>query len=508
MKKPFKMNIDKYIKNNDIDKFEEYLLNQLFTVDDLSNMLKYIEDNYKNNDSTVSFVEFIKDTKDTMVEENVEYDSSNVNLDSISLHMQDIREHDLLNADEEVEYATQYQKYNKILNHINECKEAKKDILLYLNSCVKENIKIPILYEGNLSSDNPMLLDIKEIKKDLKVKTNNDWYYYDSDWVEIDMPDFMVIEAVNKYKEEKGNIPFFKNTNEVNFKKIVSDGYLEKPPLYIYILNDFNEIQKLEYDDLEELVSHYKDKIVNSNLRLVISIAKRMSGQGMPLEDLIQEGSLGLMKAAYKYNPKLGFRFSTYATWWIRQSIRRGIADQGRTIRLPVHRHEQISKINKISTRLSEELSREPTLDELSKVVDRDLGIPRHKLVNLLNNIHRTSSIDQKVSDENDNLIKDYIQDDTNKTPELTLLNDDLKRKLLKLFDIILDEREKTILILRYGIHSNDEGEEKEYTLQDIGTVLNLTRERIRQIEIKALKKLRHPVCQKYLIGYKIHKKD
>lgn len=506
-----KKEINKVIKNDDLDTFQNILNRDTLDFKDFQDIKEVLMAESNKNNNIEKYMEILADY--TLDENDLEFDEDTIdaefdemyqmfgeftehekhesvinNMDAISLHMKAIREYGLLTEQQEIEYSTNYNRFKKQLAMIREYE---------LNL---EKIKKFVLTKEFAYTEEPLALS-KEDLKDV-CKTDSNIYYLYQGKVYLDLPVEYVTNKIKEYQVKFKKTPLSKGTNEVNFKPIVDKGFLSNSPINIYYINDSHELLCMNPYVLEMRINQNRDRLVHSNLRLVIHLAKAIQGK-LPLEDLIQEGSLGLMKSVEKYNPKLGFRFSTYATWWIKQSIRRAVADQGRTIRLPVHRHEQISKVDKISRRLAEELNREPSLEELAKVVEAELSISPKKLTQLLNNIHHTRSIDQQVSDDNNNAIKDYIADEAKaSSPEDTTINSDLKDKLVEIFSKVLDERERTILILRNGMHSSPDGQEIEYTLQNIGQLLNLTRERVRQIEIKALKKLRHPACQKKLNGF------
>ena len=274
------------------------------------------------------------------------------------------------------------------------------------------------------------------------------------------------------------------------FEQALSDIGLDDP-VKMY-LKDIGKVPLLSADEEVELAQRMQDgdesakkRLSEANLRLVVSIAKRYVGRGM----LFLEGNLGLMKAVEKFDYQKGFKFSTYATWWIRQSITRAIADQARTIRIPVHMVETINKLPRVQRVLLQELGREPTIDEIAERME----VSVERVGDILKIAQDPVSLETPIGEEEDSHLGDFIEDEKTTTPAEHVAGDMLKRQLFNVLDT-LTPREEKVLRLRYGI---DDG--KPRTLEEVGKEFNVTRERIRQIEAKALRKLRHPSRSKKL---------
>ena len=278
------------------------------------------------------------------------------------------------------------------------------------------------------------------------------------------------------------------------YEQALSDIGLDDP-VKMY-LKDIGRVPLLSADDEIELArkmqegdEEAKKKLSEANLRLVVSIAKRYVGRGMLFLDLIQEGNLGLIKAVEKFDYQKGFKFSTYATWWIRQAITRAIADQARTIRIPVHMVETINKLTRVSRLLTQRYGREPTPAEIAK----EMNISEERVREIQKIAQDPVSLETPIGEEEDSHLGDFIEDETTTTPSDSVSTTMLKETLLSVLNS-LTPREEKVLRLRYGV---DDGRPR--TLEEVGKEFNVTRERIRQIEAKALRKLRHPSRSKHL---------
>ena len=280
-----------------------------------------------------------------------------------------------------------------------------------------------------------------------------------------DLDDYVTIEdSIKMYLKEIGKIPLLSVDEELDLAKKLSD---------------------IDYSIRKEA----EKKMAESNLRLVVSIAKRYMGRGMQLLDLIQEGNLGLLRAVEKFDYKKGFKFSTYATWWIRQAITRSIADQARTIRIPVHMVETINRLIKTQRKLVQELGREPNAEEVAKI----MNLPVAKVREIMNFAMEPVSMETPIGDEEDSHLGDFLQDSNAKIPLNFAMDVLLHDQLMEVIKS-LTEREQKVILLRFGLEDG-----KPRTLEEVGKVFGITRERIRQIEAKSLRKLRNPSKSKRL---------
>lgn len=348
-------------------------------------------------------------------------------------------------------------------------------------------------------------IDVLKISNDDDV--DDDIILDDEDEVEVEKIDLSVPEGVSvedpvrMYLKEIGKVPLLSADEEIELAQNMEDGAVatEKINVLKGRLDGASEEEKAEIKQEIKTLQRDVDKgadakkrLAEANLRLVVSIAKRYVGRGMLFLDLIQEGNLGLIKAVEKFDYKKGYKFSTYATWWIRQAITRAIADQARTIRIPVHMVETINKLIRVSRQLLQELGREPSPEEIAK----EMSMPVDRVREILKISQEPVSLETPIGEEEDSHLGDFIKDDNVPVPAdaaaFTLLKEQLEEVLGT-----LTEREQKVLTLRFGLEDG-----RARTLEEVGKEFNVTRERIRQIEAKALRKLRHPSRSRKLKDY------
>ena len=348
-------------------------------------------------------------------------------------------------------------------------------------------------------------IDVLKISNDDDV--DDDIILDDEDEVEVEKIDLSVPEGVSvedpvrMYLKEIGKVPLLSADEEIELAQNMEDGAVatEKINVLKGRLDGASEEEKAEIKEEIKTLQRDVDKgadakkrLAEANLRLVVSIAKRYVGRGMLFLDLIQEGNLGLIKAVEKFDYKKGYKFSTYATWWIRQAITRAIADQARTIRIPVHMVETINKLIRVSRQLLQELGREPSPEEIAK----EMSMPVERVREILKISQEPVSLETPIGEEEDSHLGGFIKDDNVPVPAdaaaFTLLKEQLEEVLGT-----LTEREQKVLTLRFGLEDG-----RAITLEEVGKEFNVTRERIRQIEAKALRKLRHPSRSRKLKDY------
>lgn len=341
----------------------------------------------------------------------------------------------------------------------------------------EEDIEMP----GSMSDE-----DIEREMEQDEVDAGDDSLISDEDKEAVALADFAKVgigevkvnDSVKMYLKEIGKVDLLTGDQETELAKKIVVG--NKP--------DATEEEKQEGKEA-------KDHLINANLRLVIAIAKHYVGRGMHFLDLIQEGNMGLIKAVEKFDYTKGFKFSTYATWWIRQAITRAIADQARTIRIPVHMVETINKMTRVQRQLVQELGRDPTAEEISDKMDGSLSPERIREIQRI--ALEPVSLETPIGEEDDSHLGDFIEDKEAQSPEEYTTKSLLKDELYEIMKDLTD-REERVLRLRYGLDDN-----RPRTLEEVGREFNVTRERIRQIEAKAIRKLRHPTRAKKLGDYR-----
>lgn len=361
--------------------------------------------------------------------------------------------HELVEMGKKKKNVLEYKEINEVLKDMELDSDAMDKLYEYLEAYGIDVLRIP---EGD-SDDTFLLSDDDEVNLSEEDEV-------DMENIDLSVPEGVSIEdPVRMYLKEIGKVPLLSAEEEIELAKRMEEG--------------------------DEAA---KKRLAEANLRLVVSIAKRYVGRGMLFLDLIQEGNLGLIKAVEKFDYRKGYKFSTYATWWIRQAITRAIADQARTIRIPVHMVETINKLKKVTRRLAQELSRKPTEDELA--LEMNVSIP--KLREIIKIAQEPLSLETPIGKEEDSRLGDFIEDKEADAPIKTVASELLREDLAEVL-CTLSPRERDVLRLRFGM---DDGRQR--TLEEVGQLFGVTRERIRQIEAKALRKLRHPNRSKRLREY------
>lgn len=379
----------------------------------------------------------------------------------------------------------EYQEISDFFRDMNLDEEKMEKVLDFLEANKVDVLRIS---DGNDEDDDIILDDEDEVEVEK---------------IDLSVPEGVSVEdPVRMYLKEIGKVPLLSADEEIELAQKMEAGSVavEKIPLLKERLAETGDEQEKEEIQAEikalqldvDRGSDAKKRLAEANLRLVVSIAKRYVGRGMLFLDLIQEGNLGLIKAVEKFDYRKGYKFSTYATWWIRQAITRAIADQARTIRIPVHMVETINKLIRVSRQLLQELGREPTPEEIAE----EMKMPVERVREILKISQEPVSLETPIGEEEDSHLGDFIKDDNVPVPAdaatFTLLKEQLEEVLGT-----LTEREQKVLTLRFGLEDG-----RARTLEEVGKEFNVTRERIRQIEAKALRKLRHPSRSRKLKDY------
>ena len=378
----------------------------------------------------------------------------------------------------------------KKVNEVKEVKETKKESTNKSEKTDKEKISniIAEAKQNGKMTYSDLATKLNDVNPE---KMDEVFDEFEKDGIDLLPDDF----------EEEPDIEDLKEVEELKLDEITDtsfEGISVDDPVRMY-LREIGKIPLLTFDEELELAKRIlegdeeaKQKLAESNLRLVVSIAKKYVGRGMLFLDLIQEGNMGLIKAVEKFDYTKGFKFSTYATWWIRQAITRAIADQARTIRIPVHMVETINKLIRTSRNLLQQMGREPTPEEIAK----EMEIPVEKVVEIQKIAQDPVSLETPIGEEEDSHLGDFIQDEDSPAPHDAASYTLLKEQLEEVMNT-LTPREAKVLKLRFGLEDG-----KSRTLEEVGKEFNVTRERIRQIEAKALRKLRHPSRSKKLRDY------
>ena len=377
----------------------------------------------------------------------------------------------------------EYQEISDYFKEFNLTPEQIEKVLEYLEANHVDVLRI--------ADDDDILIDDEDTEADIEVEK-----------LDLTVPDGVSIEdPVRMYLKEIGKVPLLTAEEEIDLAKDMEDGAVAQEKIEILKgrMENASDEEKAEMEadikaeqKLADRGADAKKRLAEANLRLVVSIAKRYVGRGMLFLDLIQEGNLGLIKAVEKFDYRKGYKFSTYATWWIRQAITRAIADQARTIRIPVHMVETINKLIRVSRQLLQELGREPTPEEIAE----EMNMPVERVREILKISQEPVSLETPIGEEEDSHLGDFIQDDNVPVPADAAAFTLLKEQLVEVLSTLTD-REQKVLRLRFGL---DDGRAR--TLEEVGKEFNVTRERIRQIEAKALRKLRHPSRSRKLKDY------
>ncbi|NLE46252.1 MAG: sigma-70 family RNA polymerase sigma factor [Chloroflexi bacterium] len=362
-----------------------------------------------------------------------------------------------------------YITYDDILAAFPEAEDNLEELEEILATLMETGVEVGLQEEESQEeqTEEPEIADASE----------DDSTYFDA--IEID-------DTIGLYLKEIGRVPLLIAEEEVSLAKRMEDGHEAQQKL------DRDGLNYAERERLHRIVrdgTAAREHLIRANSRLVISVAKKYIGRGVPFLDLIQEGNIGLIRAANKFNYRLGHKFSTYATWWIRQAVTRAIADQSRTIRIPVHMGDQINKLLRTSHRLTQELGRDPTSEELANALE----VPTRKAEDMMRVARRPLSLEMPTDDEEESELGDFIEDQDSLAPDEAVTSSML-RELLQGILQDLPPREVRILQLRYGLVDGE-----TYTLEEVGKKLGVTRERVRQIEAQALSRLRHPAHSRKL---------
>jgi len=360
--------------------------------------------------------------------------------------------------------------------------EAEQDVD-QLEEAFAALISAGIPYIDDVTLGEPSDDDLAE-EEDSEDETPREIYVDDNYLANIDTDD-----TIGLYLKEVGRVPLLTAEEEVELAQRIENGRFSREEL---ARGNVSLHRRFELQRMIEDGWLARENLITANSRLVISVAKKYMGRGVPFLDLIQEGNIGLIRAAKKFDYRRGHKFSTYATWWIRQAVTRAIADQGRTIRVPVHMGDQINKLLRVQHQLTQRLGRDPTVEELAQTLE----VTPQKVENMIQVARRPLSLETPTDDEEDSVLGDFIQDEEIPAPDDTATYNLLREHLENVLDG-LPPREVRILQLRYGLLDG-----QAYTLEEVGRKMGVTRERVRQIEAQALSRLRHPTIRRKLREY------
>jgi RNA polymerase primary sigma factor len=366
------------------------------------------------------------------------------------------------------------------------------DILHFYPDAEQDVEQLEEAFAALLSAGIPYIEDLSSIEGPSEEDLAADEEEEDEEVPDTDVDDLANIDTndtIGLYLKEVSRVPLLNAKEEVSLAQRIELGRMSREEL---AKGNVYTHRKVELRHLIEDGWNAREHLITANSRLVISVAKKYMGRGVPFLDLIQEGNIGLIRATKKFDYRRGHKFSTYATWWIRQAVTRAIADQGRTIRVPVHMGDQINKLLRIQHQLTQRLGREPSVDELAIALD----VPPKKVENMIQVARRPLSLETPTDDEEDSVLGDFIEDDQSPPPDETATYNLLREHIEEVLNS-LPPREVRILQLRYGLLDG-----QAYTLEEVGRKMGVTRERVRQIEAQALIRLRHPTIRRKLRDY------
>ncbi|MCX7856741.1 MAG: RNA polymerase sigma factor RpoD [Deltaproteobacteria bacterium] len=477
------------------DEINDYLPQSIYSPEEIEDIFDYLT--AANIDITETIKEKTEPAEETKEWEDIEKFSTEKTDNIIWAYLKDIGKVSLLTPEEEYDIAKKIEEgERKIRNLLFKLPQAIGELQDLQIQLKKGTVNI-IDVVKNIDELNYTKKDEEKHRKKTIALINNIKNIYEKkltlekELTQSDIQNRKQLEKrlkqlSSKFEESLTNLNLTRKVIEEIVKRVEKQAEFLDEDERNNIKETFSEISKIE-KELKEV----KNRLIQANLRLVINIAKKYLNRGLSFLDLVQEGNMGLMKAAEKYDYQKGYKFSTYSTWWIRQAITRSIADYARTIRVPVHVLETMNKITKVTISLFQELGREPTIEEISKKA----GLPVEKVRKILRVSNEPISIETPIGDD-DSKLGDFIADPKSPSPFNELVKISLKEEIDKVL-ATLTPREEKVIRMRLGI-----GEKTDYTLEEVGEVFGLTRERIRQIEAKALRKLKHPSRRKRLESF------